>query len=127
MNWKEFLKPDWRKIVIFIILIFFLTFMIYDAVGFAVCSPILSETSLPLSIIKYPPWFRTLTWLNLFVNCLNNSYGKFTGLVFNQDILSYLLFGPLYIAGYPGSLVYWYLLSCLYVWVYDKLMKRKKK
>jgi hypothetical protein len=105
MTIKQFLKPDWRKIVIFLILLLGLTYLInyisklyYDIyispyVGVALYNII--------PILGYPSFY--------FEECHFES-----GCVYQFDSLNLLL-----------NFVVWYLLSCLIVWIYDKFRKRK--
>jgi Sec-independent protein secretion pathway component TatC len=90
MNLKQFLKPDWRKIAVFVI----------------------------LSIILFiTPWPEP--------GCCDFPYYQ-----------GFLL--PVYFqggfAGFPKTfiptnfvidVIIWYLLSCLIVWIYDKVKKKK--
>jgi len=98
MNWKEFLKPDWRKIVVFVILFILSSFIsayfntIYSAIGF--CSSI--KAGFPLA-------FNTEI---SGIECGGDSS--------NFDIFSFIL-----------DIIFWYLLSCLIVWIYDKFRKKK--
>jgi len=96
MNWKGFLKPEWRNIVIFVFLI-------------------IVTSSIP----------------NLFVEGADiginygfpfNFYGYGGGpeLLPGQSIPTYLRYEALI-----EDVVIWYLLSCLIVWVYDKVKKKR--
>lgn len=87
MTFKQFLKPDWRKIAItaimFIFFVFFLTYSIYSGgVGFSFGFPI--HTSRNPSILE-----------QIYISIID--------------------------------LVFWYLLSCLIIWIYDKFRKKKVK
>ncbi len=103
MNWKQFLKPDWRKIVIFIFFTFIGLFMLFSG----------------------KCW-----WSNGSTHC----FISLVGVVFNfLWIILRLLFVELNLTenlvyiGFLLSIIYWYLLSCLIVWIYYKLRKPKKK
>jgi hypothetical protein len=91
MNLKKFLKPDWRKILIFLVMVF-LTFLtgkvepIYESTKF--------ELGYPTFLIKWThrmPPSTSYEWnfVNLFINA-----------------------------------IIWYFLSCLIIWIYDKLKKK---
>jgi phosphatidylserine synthase len=97
MNWKKFLKPDWRKIVIFVILfvIGFITFLISSSFGVRVIPDSATEV---LIAIFLPTIFIT----------------QFLG---SSNIGFILIL----------TMVYWYILSCLIVWIYDRFRKVKKK
>jgi ribose/xylose/arabinose/galactoside ABC-type transport system permease subunit len=101
MKIKQFLKPDWRKIVIFALLTLFsflitygTTFLIYR--GFP----------LPYSfkMCEYPIYSLPCK------NCPNDltCFGEEFHLLF----LSF-------------DIIVFYLLSCLIVWIYDKVKKKK--
>ena len=94
MKLKQFLKPDWRKIVIFVVLFLFL---------------------FPLSIISPGPTCRLSKVCNTasIVNIFGIEYyefdAKYRNFFENLAIISIIIF---------------YILSCLIVWIYDR---RKKK
>jgi len=90
MDFKLFLKPDWKKLVIFFIIIFIDFSLITKPVSIEayVFNPFLSFLRVPV--------VGSFFWLKWFYKSLL----------------------------YTLDRVYWYLLSCLIVWVYDK---RKKK
>jgi len=93
MNFKQFLKPDWRKVVIFFVVSFLLTLFL------GVKSPV---TPLDISITKigFPALFLTIK-----EGLLGKTYKwNFVNLIINIAI--------------------WYLLSCLIIWIYDKVRKR---
>lgn len=93
MTLKQFLKPDWRKIVLFVIVLFLLTFFL--GIKFSAIPEIESIIE-----IGYPPF---LTIIEGFLG--NKTYKwNFTNLIFN--------------------IVIWYLLSCVIIWIYDKIKKK---
>jgi len=81
MNWKQFLKPDWRKIVLTILL------MILPTIFIKGITSILH--SCPVGTINCPPLFDWESFVVMFTI----------------------------------SLIITYLLSCLIVWIYDKVKK----
>lgn len=91
MNWKEFLKPDWRKIIAFIILGIFLL-LISNQLGYC-------ELGIPLS-------FTSCTYYEYPVGGIRDQF---------------------YVFPFILNLIFWYLLSYLIVWIYDKVKKEKKK
>ena len=97
MTIKQFLKPDWRKLII-------LTFLIPSG-----------------SMFLYPP----STFLEILVHAI--FMGPSVLIDINpvlQDSLTYTdLLIKLIIAIF--TFFYWYLLSCFIVWVYDKVKKKK--
>ena len=89
MDWKEFLKPDWKKIVITVIL------------------------TILTNWILFPSFFWIEFDINPYINCLGeNCYVKPAKI---PNILILILF------------VFYYLLSCFIVWVYNKHLKKTKK
>jgi len=103
----NFIKPDWRKIIIFIILSFFGVLMRYMMIGMA-CIPgrnILSFISYEnISILLFP--FDLIYFLFFSSNgifCFSELSNLYYLLIFH--------------------LIYWYFLSCLIVWIYDKMKK----
>jgi len=103
MNWKEFLKPEWKKFLIFGIIIF----MILIFIGI----PVSMETQ--CMAIGYPtgcPVYISVVPLNQFLECK-----KLEELKCGQFIAyEYFIL----------ELVIIYLLSCLIVWVNDKMKKK---
>jgi len=97
MKWKQFLKPDWRKIVIFVILFISIPF-IFSYFVYVSLSEICKEPGLPPqpNIPNYCH-FSILDFMLLFIAKLENV------------ILLIIAF---------------YLTSCLVVWVYDKVKKK---
>jgi hypothetical protein len=103
MNWKQFLKPDWRKIVIFIVLFILLT-------PFSIFNVNLSERGFPFSYSYYlaPEDCRGI---NGNVRCIIEPMQIFNWGYFILDVFIWAIIS--------------YLLSCLIVWIYDKFRKRK--
>jgi len=107
VKWKEFLKPDWRKIVVFVIIV----------------------TLSFLTIVKIrvgERWHYELNpifWIaDLFFN-----FRFFIGWVVEERVWPTL--PPMDEWAIYYTLlhsVYWYLLSCLIVCIYDKYKKKKK-
>ena len=102
MNVKKFLKPNWKKIVLSIIIPIQATligglianFPSYSEVGYNIGSNYFLIFMLPvlLSRVFSIPWEPIISWQVLII------------------IFSLLL--------------YWYILSCLIVWIYDKVKKK---
>jgi len=126
MNLKQFLKPDWRKIVVFVVLAI-LTFgskIISDMytkvcacyeIGGCVCEPrsivgIISDAS-------YIILFLPIAFVDLNVHYLIQG-----GLGEVLNFLSFWIYIKLIIGG-----IWLYLISCLIIWIYEKFKKVKKK
>jgi len=92
MSWKEFLKPDWRKIVITIGF-----FIVSSFTGYLYVKLSYSSWLMNLGKVLYFPSFFILEILNLR-NTPN---------------------GVLYFFNF----IFWYLLSCFIVWIYNKVRK----
>ena len=107
MTLKQFLKPDWRKIVVFLILFFgFTSFLNYasDLYYDIYVSPYVGVALYNyVPLLGYPSFY--------FERCHFES-----GCVYQFDFLNLLL-----------NITLWYLLSCLIVWIYDKYFKKVKK
>ena len=100
MTLKQFLKPDWRKIVVFLIIIF----IILMFVGI----PIYGETQCMIG--AYPtecPVYISVVSINDFLEC--KEFGK-CGQFFAYE---YFIL----------ELVISYLLSCLIIWFYERFRK----
>jgi hypothetical protein len=107
MNVKQFLKPDWRKILIFVIMIviYLFEFLVANA---SFCGPQVIITSRQNCSHYY-----TKYWVS--------PCSLFCG---EPDFLTSLIntiYYPLWLIG----IIILYLLSCLIVWIYDKSRKRK--
>jgi hypothetical protein len=99
MNWKKFLKQDWRKIVIFVVILFFslILFIFLNLTGgLPPTDEQIAQRNLISSILMIINWPLNIIGENSIINL----------------ILLVLDF------------VWIYLLSCLIVWIYDKLKKR---
>jgi len=96
MKIKQFLKLDWRKIVLFIIFLILTFILVFGTFGI-------------------PPSKREVEdWIIVFL---------FYFLAFPIELTAYL--DP--ILGFSGfiiNIVYLYFLSCLIVWIYDKVKKK---
>ena len=99
MNLKEFLKPNWKKVLLTIIFAIFSFWFLYNYTGiggpryepnllFTIVALIAAFLNLPLLIPNYNPLYETA-------------------------IFYFIL-----------DLIYWYLLSCLIIWIYDKVKKK---
>lgn len=101
MSWKEFLKPDWRKIILTIPLFIwgiFGFFIVVSEMGFNilfVIGLIGMVISLPIILIFFSTSLIPIEVLNVL------------------SVLMVIL-----------DVLYAYLISCLIAWVYDKLKKR---
>jgi len=96
MTIKQFLKPDWRKFVIFL-LFFILTYIwVYD------CGDINSSISCEAHGFPMTYWSHyTISKIPLQA----------------ENTISYFEL--------IADLIIWYLLSCLVIWIYDKVKKKK--
>ena len=95
MNWKEFLKPDWRKLLTLFILEFFITFIIL-LFGYSI-----------------PTWVVYLAAPNVFYleNTVSSALST-EALSFHGSLSDVIV------------LFYRYILSCFIVWIYDKVRKK---
>jgi len=98
MTLKQFLKPEWKKIVVFII--FFIGSLFLGKFGIEMLRRLFAGC-LVSSLIGFPFVFLTK------IECITRKGGAV------WDLIS-LLF----------DLIFWYLLSCFIVWIYDKVKKK---
>ena len=134
MNWKQFLKPDWRKIAIFavfIILFLFTEKLVKESILYYFSNQCLGG---PCDGCMG----NVCTFGSIKIYFYNNFEIKLLPLVILDPFrlfLDYRFFIPWnyednstfslgYII-YPITIFYSYLLSCLIVWVYDKFRKKK--
>ena len=101
MDWKEFLKPDLRKILVFVILSLILYFIPIDA----------SYESWDVQGLPIP------------------AYICYKGEELTPFVSFWLINMPMPPCGFIYQfliidLIFWYLLSCLIVWVYNKVKKK---
>jgi hypothetical protein len=102
MSWKaikEFLRPDWRKLIIFIFILHPLYFMSNFGITFIrklYLDRLLQLPLVPLHLVRVELWKPSIDFI-----------------FFVLIIMSLLL---------P---IYWYVLSCIIVWACDKVIKIK--
>jgi len=104
MNWKKFLKPDWRKIILSII-IFLLGF--------------LPRIYFPLHQLSWV--LLGITWWPVYVAQLS---GLLKGLYLKPPIFDPIAL-LIFIVAILITPIFWYFLSCLIVWIHDKVKKKK--
>jgi len=99
MTLKQFLKPDWRKIVIIIFIIISLLIpWVFMRTG----------PGTGMDIEHFTFFLFSWIFLPLFQPC-----GYISG-----SICSTIPFFVIHV-------IYWYFLSCLIIWIYDKVKKKK--
>jgi hypothetical protein len=102
MTIKQFLKPDWRKIKVVMILLIltnfgFLFLVLMTTAGDA---GYFDMIGLPLGFVK----LSICSNLSGVVSCGGGFFS-----------LPFLII----------NIIFWYLLSCLIIWIYDKFRKKK--
>lgn len=105
MNWKEFLKPDKRKIIITIVLFIIAGLLWFGMVFLAFGG---------FRLIEINPVFYFLIKIGL------TFYGLLWPSFIFLRIIDWLIFILI-----PINFIYWYLLSCLIVWIINKKILRK--
>jgi hypothetical protein len=135
MSLKEFLKPDWRKIVIFLIL-FILSTTSHIGYNYVESSPLPSiltvvggkESTCPPDCINFYKINRIIWPFYPFYSMQKfSSSPESTVFVEYELLMNPNSYGP-DLNGYILLIlnsIYWYLISCLIVWVYDKVKKKK--
>lgn len=121
MNWKEFLKPDYRKIMIFIALMIITNYLLKGLSG---------NTEINMSL---GPWDRNgypfvfLYEIQHFLGQpISNTYATSwfpIGTIIIQESSVQIL--GLNIPLLISDIVIWYVISCFIVWIYDKFRKKK--
>jgi hypothetical protein len=114
MTPKQFLKPNWRKIVVFIIIIT-IGFLIPLIPAYCDVSPFAGICA-PEMTCNYN-WFQLIRFSDLF-----ESYGarQPCGIVNYDSNISYLSFSIIVV-----DIIFWYIMSCFIVCIYDKVKKKK--
>jgi len=132
MNWKKFFL-DWRKIVIFIIFVL-LSYFIFAKESSGGCAGMPQEesvspkdmkciwTSNSCPIMGYK-LFVPLWPISVIHECAY--YGEVS--LFVEILSSNLPVNLFFSISGILNIVYWYLLSCLIIWIYDKVRKKWKK
>jgi hypothetical protein len=101
MNLKQFLKPDWRKIVVFIVLlIIFLVIYKYKLSLMAGELP----SSFPAKGLPLPIYIGCPEKME----CPEKTEGS-------EKLLKLFLI---------INLIFWYFTSCFIIWIYDKVKKK---
>ena len=114
MNWKQFLKPDWKKIIIFLVLICYFYFMLNSpstyCVGAGIPPKIVCSSNIEMIRQSTFSFFEYSQHPSYFDLTLEKQ--KTYNLIINLGLLVLL---PLVS----------YILSCLIVWIYDNFRKKK--
>ncbi len=98
MNWKEFLKPNRRKIMIMVLII------IFGLAGFGLLIVEGGICPIVCGLIGYEVYTTCAMVAKIYL----------------------LLYAPLSFRYYliPLNFVYWYILSCIIIWIYDRVKKK---
>jgi hypothetical protein len=97
MNWKQFLKPNWRKIVIFLL-------------------PIILTIITLFIEVKGSGW-DILVYFPILI-C-----GIIPGCITSGGELP-LVNNALYLLSFVITYIIWYPISCLIIWIYNKVKKK---
>jgi len=108
MNWKEFLRPTKEKIIIV-----FAIFLILYALNLTYPYIILSSFYRILTLGKIEVIGNFFIVLNYIIN---PSYPAFQYISISNFVID--------LANLPLLLLYWYLLSCAIVWIFEKVKKK---
>jgi hypothetical protein len=124
MNWKKFLKPDWKKIVILIIIFLIIPipdlFFMYAPRGPQTCYewyPNGTEvnTSCPADVYRGNE-IPSLNLIGLIIDLIISPTNNSNSSSIEEEPLITIIF-----------LIISYIISCLIVWIYDKNFKKVKK
>ena len=102
MKWKDFLKPDWKRILLFVVLLFVAPFPFIRAEAMTCIQMVGADCPLLLTT-DFTFGIPVIFHRNDFSSAITN------------NVL------PLF---FPIHLIYAYLLSCLIIWIYDKVRKK---
>ena len=100
MNWKKFLEPDFKKLIVFFIIEF-----ITIVVSVIPAIPLLLEALIPFNFI-----------ISSFTNLTNVNPTDFSSIKYVSIILGLIRF---------LELVWHYVISCFIIWIYSKIRKKK--
>jgi len=118
MSIKQFLKLDWRKIVIVLVI---LSFSFIFGLKEEILGSIMCYNNINFNPVLFP--------LNLIRNwrCCpaGGTYSKLDCLFLYCQPLEVCKFDIILVIIFLIHLIYWYIISCLIVWIYDKFRKRK--
>lgn len=114
MSWKQFLKPNRRKIILVCFIFLFTIFLRGIVIKVEIKSLELMEKILSPHYLLYvtietwrTPWGTPLPFISL------------------SPILGVILYYLLVISSFVIGLFYWYLIACLITFIYEKLKRRK--
>ena len=107
MNWKEFLKPEVRKFLVISILIN-ITLLILLVCNYAIFVMQQSCNSIITSVIRLPVYFLVGGWILTIIS---------TFLSYSSHLFFIVLLDVIFIG------VYWYLISSIIIYAYDKYKK----
>jgi len=110
VKWKQFLKPDWRKTVVFIVLFFISSVLSLKEIKGLPC--ILADMPFACPEV-FSVFFPFPVWISI-----DRNFSAIPNILYNLRNSSTNWFNLI------ADIIIWYLLSCLIVWIYDK---RKKK
>ncbi len=123
MNIKQFLKPDWRKIVVFVVLIilFFLTEeLVMDSVYYYLINKCMGGPCGENGGCYY----NVCTFGKIKIYYFYNDFDiRLLPLVIFFDPLQLFNLSLDYLI-YPFTIFYLYLFSCFIIWIYDKFRKK---
>ena len=119
MTLKQFLKPDWRKIA--------LTIIIFSIISYFVTFPLMEKP--PCMISRCPTAYVSRQTLPQHVCgvCIEDvkSNDYLIGTIIYLASPSLLTYNLGTFDFFVLEFIFWYLLSCLIVWIYDKFRKKK--
>jgi len=125
MNWKQFLKPDKRKIVVFLILSAFIYLTYFMIRKLDLYQPQNTYLAIIFGIIFLLPNFILTSILFLITFFYANAMTPTEFGLFKISNTYKIISSAFSIIGWILVIIYWYILSCLIVWIYDKFRKRK--
>jgi hypothetical protein len=122
MSLKQFLKPDWRKIIVAFIIFMIICFIIIFLFSFQLQT--IPKYKICCDLIESTPYIS----LEILNEELSNYGCEEIGLTSIEECksykkaLSYQEF-QIFLIFTVANLLYSYILSCLIIWIYDKVKK----
>jgi len=107
MSWKEFLKPDWRKIVVLILLLIIFTVPVRTM---SQSYPkYVSIHGLPFEYLEVGHDYTIESFFGITYIGISSNY-----------MLSYFA-----LAFFILDIILWYIISCFIFWIYGKIREKK--
>jgi len=129
MDWKEFFKPNKKKIIVFAILailafssVYFIDDKLSEGEGCRLQCCAFKSIRIPFFPVQ-AKLNGCVAWDREYIAI----YDDGTLAIGGRNTLYHVIEGPQYYVIIPLSIIYWYLLSCIILFGYNKYKKTSKK